>query len=419
MPAQQGTSILAKALGAKAKDLGKGVAKAREAPINFGMTRLPPGLDCVCKLQDIGFKLYGADAKDKTKVGKPYFHATGVIVSPRTAVVNGQELLIEGKLTRIMPIDCFDSTKDGKVTTAYDKFFGDRGVCNEMKKLQPDCLENIGEDVTALEDVCAAMVAADPPIHFNLTTSKRAARPYLDPKTKQMVQGEEGVWENWNGAVEFSSNGQASHVEETVEEVPVDEVGDGGGEAAEEVVEEPAADEVPEEPQDEPAVEGMPTDVEALTALAAICDEAGAAQKAGKKMTKQKADDAAAAELQLREAATAAGISVEDFDGAESFALVVDYIVAAGQQVEEAATEETPAEPEPEPEPFKPVVKGVYGYQLLDKSGKPVKGKDGKPLKPLQCTVTRVDAKKESADLVGPDKKTKYLGVAWDRLIVS
>lgn len=178
-----------------------------------GFIDLPAGVNGVAQLSS--FKL-GVYQKGDNK-GKPFWMATGVVVSPKTVTVNGDKIKIEGARTKIGPNALCETTNaEGEVSSVDDKL--DR-MMNELRKFGVDTSEMTEPD--ELEEAWKALVEEAP--YFNFSTWSRKKEKKTDPDPI--------VNETWKGIAEDYETGD-DDVEEFDESELDAEAADGGDEEA-------------------------------------------------------------------------------------------------------------------------------------------------------------------------------------------
>jgi len=339
MAVQTGKSTLAAKLGNR---LTQAHAETKGKPVEAGNPQLPAGIENgVAQLRDVKIGEY----KEGVNKGQPYFMASAVVLEPKE--VDG--ISVAGLRTQIGPEALCDTPQaTGKRKTFQDHY-----------KFMRDQLSLIGFDLDQLSGTpqqieagilsgMAALTKQQPTFRFRTWKGKKQTTgPYAGQEPR--------VQHEWNGLVEFSTN----------------------GEAAPDVVDDtPSADEVPAAEPGDNTGEELDVDLDSLIEAA-------------------KGDDVSAQE-QLQKIAFAAGISEDDYSAADWDG--VKALIEAAQGVEAPA-----AEPEPQP----PVKGGVYGYHPQDPKTK----KPGK--KQVDCEVTAVDVKTETVTLKRLDTKTVVKGVKW------
>lgn len=204
-----------------------------------------------------------------------------------------------------------------------------------------------------LESTAAAIKESSPFIRFRTWKAKKQTTgPFKDVEPR--------VNHVWDGVVNYEGNGQAPEAgtEDQTESATA------GGETAQE--------------------EGI--DLESLVEKASNKD--------------------VAAQKQLTQLAKEAGASDEIIESAENWGEVA-ALIAGGSETGEGQQEE-------QEEP--PAKGSVYQYQLLDKSGKPVVDKSGKPKKPVKVEIVSSDAESRSSTVKNLDTKALIKGVSWDSL---
>lgn len=369
MVMQKQTSALAKSLGAQ---IVKAHAQHKDAPVDTRVQRLPGGINNgIAQLVSMTIGSY----KTGTHTGKPFFRAAGTVIEPH-ALPSGQR--VAGQQTSVM-IPLCDTPEKRTKKTFMDNWADFLNVFKIFQvDMPPDRLkgENDQQAADRIEQYFIAamktLTAPDQKPYFTFSTRdwtppKEAGRPDPTPMT----------FETWHDVVEY--NGQAQDPSAGVEDGGAE---DNGAGAADDANSEPGGD-----------------DIAALVEAAGVQDE-GAIDR-------------------LTQLALDAGVDQTAIDGAADWQEVADLISAASttegsSDDEEGAGDEAAATPE---EVWEPKKGDMYGYQLLDKNGKPLLNKAKKPLKPVECEVVSVDKKTETVALLNmDDKKTKYPKVKWTDL---
>lgn len=356
MPAQKGTSVLAK-LGTAGRGAFEG-NKGNAATFDAGGD-LPPGMSGIARLVEAKFDVF----KQGANTGKPYFYAAGIVVTPRHFKdAEGNEHITEGQRTSIMEPLCDTPGSKGKRKTLNEHF---AWVINELKKLG---LATEELDYDSLEMAVAALKQASPSFRFR-TWRGDATPEFPDPRTNHV----------WNGAV-------SEELAPSANGAPHDAVDDSTG-----------GNEVPD-PVPDAEAPALPEDLRELVTIAA--DESDERQ--------------GAAIEALKAAAEAAGLATDDespFAATDNWDDAVAMIEAA-QQGDPGALG---GEPEVEWEPKKD---DVYHYTPMDpKTKKPMVNSKTKKKLRFECSVTAVDKKTKTVTLKNVDDgKTIYKGVKWEAL---
>jgi hypothetical protein len=347
------TSILAKLgqRGAQAYETHK-----RDEVEQSNFEDLPAGINGgVARLVDIKFDKI---KEGKTNAGEVYFYAAGVVVAPKEH--NGE--LIEGRRTSIMEILAETPERQGRKT--LDEHM--KWVIQQLKKLG---LETENVQFNQLESAVEMIKQAQPYFKF---------RTWLPPKSNN---GQEPRTVHfWNGAVDFSGNGEV-----------LDDVADNSPTAQDVEVPETDAETTVIEETTAGAFDEF-NDLDALVAKAEGGDEE--------------------AQAQLREMAIAAGTDEDAVDAAESWAVVAEMV----QGTAATKTEEEPA-PAPAPEAQKwtgPKKGEVYKYRPVITD--PKTKKQVKSRKAVECDVVAVAKKGETCDLKSLDDGKVFKAVKWDEL---
>ena len=390
MPMQSGKSPLV----GKIKGIGGAMAGARGKPVEIGRSRLPAGINNgVAQLRQIGIGVYEQDAKNQDFRGKPYFSAMGVCVSPP----EHEGTPVRGLQTWFQREPLFDTPKaGGKRKTLQDHY-------NKMRDhlvvlgFNPDAIEvpagTADPDayvMAAINAGCAALSQQKPYFRFRTWVGPkpeivnegdkwfldqgRAGRkgPYgskeLLIKVNPYAESEPLINEQWEGACEFSDNG----------EVPPTVVDNTDG--SEVASTEEAADE---------ETTGTEESFGAELSAAELAELAKAATGG---------DNAAGIRLEdIAQALGVLGDATSGVKGADTWADGVKIILAAqaaasgGDEATEEATAEdeeaaTKEETAPE-ETWKPAVGDVYAREVKDTKGKKKK---------VEITVTGVSTKNET-----------------------
>lgn len=402
-PVQVAKSKLAAKYGA---NLGKSAMSHAKDETTAGVQGVPPGIrDGIARLTSVKFDAY----KTGNNAGKFYFQCQGMAITPDSIPGPQGILKVRGRNTRVQI--AIDEQKDGsgKVTATQDEqvakivnqmrlLAGDEFADQILKDNAPAAIQNdpnkLGLWAAEMLESMAAQLnesceSDDTAIHFYFSTSERAAREYIDPKTKQKKTSQAGVWENWGEAC--AAPDQASQVDD-----------DSGASKAPSSNGTPTpADETPSDdatsPDETPSL--TPEEIEALD-LPTLAEVASS-----------ETPDAELAGERLSALALEAGVSEDEIKAAESWVAIVELIEAKAAEAEAAAST-------PEPE-WEPSVKQVYKYQVLDAKGKPViNPKTKKSANPIEVRVEAVDKAKKTVKLKNlEDGKTPYLNQSWDRLI--
>ena len=292
--------------------LSQSVKAHRADPTEYGPMRLPPGIsNGIAKLVECTF---GTVASGKQNAGETYWRAAGVVIEPKTVIVDGQEIPIQGQQTSIMEMLCDTRTQAGKATS-FDEHLAN--YLNELRKLG-------GEDFTAgaeteddLKHLNEALKEAGPYFRFS-TSAGQATKEFPNPR----------IWENWHG-----TKGLEEY--EPPEDSGVD---DQTGPADPRRYDAPPSDNGP------PAADLEFGDLDSLAERAENKDKAAIAE--------------------LKELAEKAGVDEGAVDEAEDWAAVAKLVKDAARGGEGPSTE---------PKPYVPKKKDVVLYRPLGKDKKPVK----------------------------------------------
>lgn len=245
----------------KLKGIAGAAAASRGKPIEIGRSRLPTGIDNgVARLSQIGIGTYESDHKVPEFHGKLYFSAMGVVVLP----VEHEGKPTRGLQTWLQREPLFDTPKaGGKRKTLSDHFQFMRSHLTGLGFDVDEALSSLPPNVTddqvaaAIEAGCKALEQAKPYFRFRTWQGKKAkivnenGKWYLDRgrggrlgpyssedallKINKYAKEDPLVNEQWEGAVDFSENGEApSAVEDNTGEVATEEAATEGEAATEE-----------------------------------------------------------------------------------------------------------------------------------------------------------------------------------------
>jgi hypothetical protein len=180
-----------------------------------GFIDLPAGVNGVAQLASFKLGKY----KQGDNKGKPFWMATGVVVSPKTVTVDGEKIKIEGARTKIGPNPLCETTNSstGEVSSLDDKI--DR-MLNELRKFGVDTSE-MGEP-DDIEQGWLALVEEAPYFNFSTWSKKKQKKTDPDPI----------VNETWKGIAEDYETGDDDDVEEFDESELDAEAADSGDEEA-------------------------------------------------------------------------------------------------------------------------------------------------------------------------------------------
>lgn len=183
MPAQTQKSNLFAKLGSR---INKAAAAAMEKPVQYGNARLPGGItNGVAKLTGVVVD----EAKTGNNKGQPYIRFAAVVVSPKSVVVNGDDVPVEGLQTSVLEMLCDTKTQAGK-ETSFDEHADN--ACNELRKLGgPDF--DVSDFEGAVKSLNEAAQDPDAPIYFRFSTQWRNDQATGKPKY------DDNPWENWYG----------------------------------------------------------------------------------------------------------------------------------------------------------------------------------------------------------------------------
>jgi len=405
MVMQAGKSVL----GAL-KDLARKVVEDhKDDPIEVRGGDLPPGIEGVAQLGDIGFDIAPKDSK--TAPGKPRFFAVGVVVEPEFHTgENGVEIKLQGRQFR-QYIPIADTTvKSGKNTGRKISVGDNLGKSLiEMRKLyglDRDLVTDSGTDDQ--EDIAAWLKEAAPYFRF-ATRAGGVTKEYPNPRT----------FVEWMGGVEddyVPPESQSGKVEEEAPAATPAPAPRGSTAPKPNGAKPPATQAAPPtrkpvpaakvpEPEPDPEPEGEAFDyatAELEQLVAMVVPEEPDVQ----------GDDEAGVELRRR--ASELGFTDEQMDESSvTWQDIADWVAAGPQE-----------EPEPdggggEAAAWEPVKgENQYTYQPMDaKTRKPAVNAKKKPLL-VSVEVLKVDKAKELVDLKNlTDGKSVYRGIPWGELV--
>jgi hypothetical protein len=340
MPAKQAAG-LASRLGAK-------MAQAHEAhrgdPIKLdGGERLPAGIEGgIAELDKIYFGIF----KDGDNKGKDYFTASAVMQEPEYFTPpGGSPIKVRGMPTRLFPIPLCDTPKHpNENKRSFDYWYGE--MLQVLKKLGVNTA-TIGPN--ELESTVAALqsMADQGQLHFKVRTWKgEPTDEYPNPRVNEV----------WGMRVDYTPGEPSQGVQDGTGGTSPTTTATGAG----------------EEPD-----------------LDALAQEADANLAAG--------GNGGLASNRLQELALAAGISVETFNDAPSYAAVVGMMRSG--TTEEAADDTME---------WKPEVGTVYGYKDPKQKGKKI-----------EVVCKSVDEAASTADCQdNANKKRMLKAIPWDVLDV-
>jgi len=370
MPAQEQKSGLLASMGGKAVEAFKN-NMSRPPELNIG-GGLPPGIDNgVARFTGAKLGVF----KDGDNKGKPFFMATGSVVSPKEVTLkDGSRVPVFGQTTKIGPEPLCDTPKGkGKRKTASDHFnfmldhLRSLGLDEYLAKSLPGC-QTDAQLEAVLNAGFAALKKQGP--YFRFRTFKGDPTPaFPNPRTTELW-GEvlPDFDPNLEGAGDNDQTGQPAH------EASVNGVAPTG-----------SADDF-QAAEEEEAAAGTEEDLDAL-ALAA--DPGGS--------------DDSEAQDRLEKLAIDAGYTAEEVSEAESWNAVDEMIRSP------RGSDDTPPEPEPA-KPAEPKVGDAVGYKPIDpKTKKPVK-------KAIQCEILAVDKKAKTVKLKNLSNPKAVYTAKWDAL---
>jgi len=346
--------------GAKA---AAAASKAAKAPVRQRGGRLPPGIQSgIARLTECYLGVYDRKTNQKqldgsTAAGELYLRMVGAVVEPKAVSHNGSSIPVEGLQTsQVIPI-CGNGVSFRGGALDFDACVQE--ASNELRLIG-------GEGFSTADFDAAVKALANAKPYFRFSTTESAGKG-INPATKKPY--EPRTWENWLGSKGLENWKPTAAADAVQEEVPADE-------------------EAPDD-SEQAADAGAFDEFSDLTALAEKADAGD--------------EEATAAISKVFEDA---GKTDEDLSAHGTWVESLVLLEPEGEAEAEAEPEADP-EPEPEPEPKK----WKKGEAALYKP--PVKGPGGK-LKPgtkaVKCTVTQTYTN-GTADLLGPDKKTKYAKV--------
>lgn len=463
---QQINPILAK-LGAS---LDAAIQQHAKDPTSYGIQPLPPNIsNGKAQIVACGFGEY----KSGPNQGKPFFRMAAVIVEPRSVIHNGHEVVIDKQQTSVMVPFC--DTKNGKnEVTPRAQYLA--VIMNHLRAIAGERATESWKTVGDLDALCKRIESNGKngvkPIFIKFSTSVRKGGEYIDQVTRQKKISPDGVWENWHGSLGLENyvppakkgvqvaasepqvNGAAASNKPPTNRLTVDRMGAAG---------QAVAVETPEEPFDEFAGQEQGQDVSptqftqsddnplsldelietVIVGAAEGADiEVNAAGVSAMDEIVRRAEELGLTREQIEEA---------NWDEVRLWLTPSDEVAEApteepGQEEQlevEPAPEEVAVEPEPPPPAPKPVVKpaakpaapatkpaptalavnqpklkSVHLYQRVGADGKPLLGKDKKPLKPREFQVTAVDPKSKTCTIADvADPKVIVKAVAWNKLM--
>lgn len=374
MPAKQTSSKLFSRMGDKARRAFEENKHNEVEYSSFG--ELPEGIENgIAQLVDISFKEIG---EGKKNAGQLMFYAAGVVVSPEEHTVADaagtlQTYRTAGLRTQIMEMLC--ETPESKGRKTFNEHFA--WVMNELGKLGVSMKDM---EFDNLEATVEALRGMQPYFKFRTWKGKPTAE-YPNPRVNHM----------WNGLCDAPSNGQTNAVQDDTSEAPTAPVKSAAQTVKPTSTTKPANGKAQVKPATPVKAEPEPSDDYQLMELVQSADGGdGTAQG------------------QLMEMGRQAGLTDEQMSEAADWSAVLDLINAATSGV---GADEEPAESE-----WKPQVKEMYRFKPS------VKGPGGKAMpgkKEIDVEVQAVQEAAKTVTLVSmEDRKTKFLNVKWDVLVV-
>jgi hypothetical protein len=338
-------SVLSKALGPQGNNLVK--AHAKDETKDSGFIDLPTDMSgAIAQLIECRFELTKADAKQYPNT--PMFRAVGIVKVP----YEFGGMPVAGLRTQITELICDTTVKSGKSkgeVTTKDQHIAN--IMNTMRLVSGN--ENFTAHVTTLDqlEVLAETLETAKP-HFRFDTWGGGTYETKDPATGKIIENKSRVNSRWHGYVEFSANGDATHLAGAKDHS--EQAGDAEAYANAENAEDQAAAAAAEAAA---AQSELPDDPAELAELAA-----------------GDADNAGDAGEKLIALAVAAGVEEDAAKGATDWAEVITMMEEA------AAAAEEPAAPDPK-------VGEAWDYHTTMAGGK-------KSAKPSKGKIVKVDLKK-------------------------
>ena len=205
---------LGKALGTKAADLKKAHSGHKGDKTEYsGGGDLPPIEHGIAKLINIKVDVY----KDGKLKGKPFFSATGIVLSPATTKYKDMDVPVAGKRTRIQEPICDTPERSSRKTLADHWAW----VLNELRKLGMDTSKYDDPD-ELIEASNRFLIEAETQFNFR-TWRGEPSKQYPNPMTNH----------DWGGAVtdanRVTTDAMEAGATEVVEDAPTDAGSQQGG----------------------------------------------------------------------------------------------------------------------------------------------------------------------------------------------
>ena len=165
---------------------------------------LPPGIEGgIAELVECKFDTYSKGDQQ----GEYYFRAAGIVRSPKSIIVDGNTVVVEGLQTSIQESVC---ETPGRSRLSIEEHLD--WVMNEMRKLG---IETNVDDLDDLEEAAAMLKEAGPAFRFR-TWRGDASEQYPNPRTNHQWGGVKGL-EDW---VAEENDGVEDDEDEEVEDAP-------------------------------------------------------------------------------------------------------------------------------------------------------------------------------------------------------
>lgn len=201
MPAQVQQSNLLQRFGVR---IAKANAEHKDAPLDLGFKRLPPGIkNGVAKLTSFTLKEYAQDEKIAALRGQEYFHAVAVALSPKQQ----DGVAVEGvQFSQRFPLCDIPANPDNQFSKpkSFNTTWGEFLQCLLCFGIKPSqSLDPSGAEQWAYYQAAVKTLnSSQPPRTFEFTT-----RGWTPPKTTAEPNPKERVYEDWGVQCEW--NGQA------------------------------------------------------------------------------------------------------------------------------------------------------------------------------------------------------------------
>lgn len=369
MPVQKTTSSLLVKYGSR---LTQAAEKFKESEPEIVGGDLPAGINGIAQLKECRFAVV---KEGKKSAGEVYFYAMGVVQKPD--VHDG--IPVKGQQTRIMEMICDTPESGGKRKTLEDHV---KWVTDQLKMLNgPDFDPNLFS-ADRLESTAALLAKAKPYFRFRTWKGEKATEGKYKDKEPRVVHIWEGIVD-YNPAEATSEEQDDTGPATAPARASVNGVGKKPGKMAVAAPREPADADVPDDVDQDQEPTTEPGDGKEFNEFADLDTVAQEAQ-----------DGDEDAQAKLQELAVQYGVPEKKVAKADSWADVVELIVAAHK--EKGGEEE-------EEESFK--VGQVAKYHPLDKNKKP-------SLKAVDVDILAIDREKETATLKNlGDGRTLYKNV--------